>query len=243
MAKPRIGIITQARMTSTRLPGKVMLCLNNKPVLQHHVERLAQSKIPIFIATTVNTTDDPIVAFAQDQNLGFYRGDEQNVLSRYLECARENELDSIIRVTSDCPLIDGQMIQAAAEQYGRLDNPDIYLSNCLQRTYPRGFDFEIFSFKLLLEAFQKAKQPAELEHVTPYINQNRSGQVIFRHITRHQDKSHYRITLDTPEDFTLLKILIEEYQAHLLPAEDIISILDNHPELVRINEQIEQKSL
>ena len=243
MAEPLIGIISQVRMTSTRLPGKVLLPMGGKTVLEHHVARLSKSSLPVFLATTVNATDNPIVEFAQKFNLGIYRGDEQNVLSRYYGCAQENKLDIIIRVTSDCPLIDGQIIQEAAEQYISFDNPNIYLSNCLQRTFPRGLDFEIFSFQLLEEAFKKAQRPAELEHVTPYINQNCSGQVSFKHIMLNQDKSHYRITLDTLEDFNLLKVLIEQYEAHLLPAADIIKILDEHPELVRINQQVEQKPL
>ncbi|WP_026464836.1 cytidylyltransferase domain-containing protein [Adhaeribacter aquaticus] len=243
MAKPKIGIITQARMTSSRLPGKVLLPVNNIPVLQYHLQRLQESKLPIFIATTINATDDPIVAFAEQQNIPVFRGDEQNVLSRYYGCAIEHQLDIIIRVTSDCPLIDGNIIATAAQEYVKKKDNFLYLSNCLERTFPRGFDFEIFSFTLLKEAFQQAKLPAELEHVTPYINQNKSGRVHFQHVTQEKDKSHYRITLDTPEDFELIKILIEQYQAHNLPVAEIIQILDNHPELVEINAQVEQKKI
>ncbi|KAA5544768.1 cytidylyltransferase domain-containing protein [Adhaeribacter rhizoryzae] len=238
-----IGIITQARMTSTRLPGKVLLFLGSKPILQYHLDRLQQSNLPIFIATTTNHSDDPLVGFAQAHQIPFYRGDEQNVLSRYYECAKQNNLDVIVRVTSDCPLIDGNLIAAAVQEYLQTPDKQLYLSNCLVRTYPRGFDFEIFSFALLEEAYLKANITSDLEHVTPYINQNKSGQVHFSHFTQPEDKSQYRITLDTPEDFALIRILIQQYKAHQLSANEIIALLDAHPELVRINAAVEQKKV
>ncbi|MDB5261404.1 MAG: acylneuraminate cytidylyltransferase [Adhaeribacter sp.] len=240
---PNIGIITQARMTSTRLPGKVLLPINQKTILQYHLERLQKSNLPVFIATTTNQTDEPLVAFARKHQVQYYRGNEQNVLSRYYECARLHKLDLIIRVTSDCPLIDGHLIATAVQEYLAAHDNQIYLSNCLVRTFPRGFDFEIFSFALLQEAFLKATEPAELEHVTPYINQNRSGQVKLRHFIQPQDKSHYRITLDTPEDFEVIRRLIQQYQAQNLAATEICNILDAHPELVALNAQVEQKKI
>lgn len=239
----KVGIISQARMTSTRLPEKVLLPIGQKPVLQYHLERLQQSGYPIFLATTINKTDDPLVAFGQEHQIPVFRGDEQNVLSRFYETARTFNLDLIVRVTSDCPLIDGALIRQGIQEYIQINDPRLYLSNVLVRTFPRGFDLEIFSFALLEEAFHQATQAGDLEHVTPYINQNKSGQVRFRHLTQAEDKSCYRVTLDTPEDFELLRVLIEEYQADLLPARDICRILDAHPELARINAMVEQKKV
>lgn len=238
-----VGIVSQARMTSTRLPGKVLLPIAGQPVLEYHFERLKQSGYPVLLATTVNATDAPLVQFAQQHQIPVYRGDEQNVLSRFYEMAKAQQLDVIVRVTSDCPLIDGILIGQAIDGYLQQQDPRLYLSNCLERTFPRGFDFEIFSFELLEEAYRNARQPAEQEHVTPYINQNKSGRVHFQHITQTPDTSSYRITLDTPEDFELIRILIEDYQAHLLPAAGICRLLDAHPELVQINAQVEQKKL
>jgi len=239
----KVGIISQARMTSTRLPGKVLLPIAGKPVLEYHLERLQQSGYPVLLATTVNTSDDPLAAFAQQHQIPVYRGDEHNVLSRFYEMAKAHQLEVIVRVTSDCPLIDGALLGQAIGQYLQEQDPQLYLSNCLVRTFPRGFDFEVFSFQLLEEAYQHARQPAEQEHVTPYINQNESGRVHLQHLTQAADKSNYRITLDTPEDFKLIKILIEDYQAHLLPAAAICRLLDAHPELVQINAGVEQKKL
>lgn len=239
----KVGIISQARMTSTRLPGKVLLPIAGRPVLQYHLDRLKQSGYPVFLATTVNKTDDPLAAFGQQHQIPVYRGDEQNVLSRYYEAARAFNLDVIVRVTSDCPLIDGTLIRQGIGEYLEGNDYQVYLSNCLMRTFPRGFDFEIFSFGLLEEAYHHASQAGELEHVTPYINQNKSGRVRMRHLTQPEDKSSYRVTLDTPEDFELIRTLIEEYQAHQLSARQICHLLDAHPEVVRINAMIEQKKV
>lgn len=230
-------------MTSTRLPGKILIPVGGKTMLQHHTDRLLQAGLPVYIATTTNQTDDPVATFAANAAITCYRGDEHNVLSRFYGCAKENKLDVVIRVTSDCPLIDGDIIADAVQRYLAQHNDQLYLSNALKRTYPRGFDFEIFSFKLLEEAYQNAFRPEELEHVTPYINQNKSGKVSFDHYVRSSDASAYRVTLDTPEDLELIRQLIENYQASQLNAEQIINLLQAHPELVLINAHIEQKKL
>lgn len=239
----KIGIISQARMTSTRLPGKVLKKIGEKTVLDYHVERLQLFGYPLFIATTTNSSDDPIIDFCLQHNLLFFRGDEQNVLSRYYGCAKENNLDVIVRVTSDCPLIAPELLENGIETYLKSQDPYLYLSNALERTFPRGFDFEIFSFDLLERAFKEATKPEDLEHVTPFIHQNRTGDIHFSHFRNNEDKSAYRITLDTPEDFELLRILIENFHADKLSGKEIMDLLDAHPELVAINAQIEQKKL
>src|SRR5688572_5362146 len=160
-------------MTSTRLPGKVLMKLGDNTVLEHHVARLKQTGFPVYIATTTNLSDDPIKDFCQQNNLGSFRGDEQNVLSRYYNCAAENKLDVVVRVTSDCPLIAPELIRNGIELYLKTNDPYLYLSNVLERSFPRGFDFEVFSFALLERAFKNATRPEDLEHVTPYIHQNR----------------------------------------------------------------------
>ena len=230
-------------MSSTRLPGKVMLCAAGKPVLQHHVERLRQSGLPIIIATTSHATDDPIARFAEENAIPLFRGDEQNVLSRYFMAAQKYELEVIIRVTSDCPLIDGALVKEGLQQYLEIGDKNLYLSNSLQRTFPRGFDFEIFSFHLLKEAYENASKREEKEHVTPYINQNRSGKVKIEHFLSEQDSSGYRLTLDTEDDWKLLNILIEGHKADQLDYKQIIRLLGQHPELAAINAHVEQKKL
>ncbi|WP_018477409.1 cytidylyltransferase domain-containing protein [Pontibacter roseus] len=243
MAAKKVGVISQARMTSTRLPGKVLLQAGGKAMLQHHIDRLQAAGLQVYLATTTNATDNPIAAFSAEASIPCFRGDEQNVLSRFYGCAVEHALDIIVRVTSDCPLIDGQLVADAVQQYLELDDEHVYLSNALVRTFPRGFDFEVFSFSLLQEAYERATREEELEHVTPYINQNRSGHVQLQHYTRDQDASQFRITLDTPEDLELITVLIEQYQAQQMDGEQLIQLLESHPELPKINAHVEQKKL
>ncbi len=235
----KIGIISQARITSTRLPGKVLLRINNQPLLKYHSDRLTTSGLGVYIATTTNGTDDLIAQFAELENLPCYRGDENNVLSRFYETAKNNNLDIIVRVTSDCPLVDGNLVKAGVEQYLKLNNEDIYLSNAVVRTFPRGFDFEIFSFKQLEIAYSNASSTFEKEHVTPYIREH----ALIEHVVHTEDASDLRITVDTPEDFELLKILLQDFGAANLSYEKIIQILRSRPELVRINAHIEQKKI
>lgn len=237
----KIGIISQARMTSTRLPGKVLIKIKDKQILKYHIDRLKWSELPIFIATTINQEDNPIVDFSNKEELKVFRGDEHNVLSRFYQCATENNLDVIVRVTSDCPLIDGQLIKDAVEVYLKENDEKLYLSNTIERTFPRGLDFEIFSYKLLDEAFRKADQDSELEHVTPYINQNKSSNVRVKSFLKATNDSHYRITLDTKDDFKLIERLIIDFNADDLTGEEIVKVLKSHPDLVLINAHIEQK--
>lgn len=236
-----IGIVSQVRMTSSRLPGKVLMQINHKPLLEYHIERLKLSGLEIFIATTVNADDDIVCEFATKHGLKYYRGSEENVLSRYCEAASTFGLDTIIRVTSDCPLIDPKLILKGLEKYSQLNDPRCYVSNSIDRTYARGFDFEIFSFALLNEAFTNATEDSEKEHVTPYIWGNKAGNVKIEHIRQSIDNSRFRVTVDTKEDFELMRELIEKFSAHTLSYEEIEKLLTEHPELVKINSMVEQK--
>lgn len=236
-----IGIVIQARMGSTRLPSKIMLDVKGEPIFQTQVNRLSFIHYPIYIATTTKPADIAIVEFANKNNIPCYRGDENNVLSRYYECAKKYQLDLIVRLTSDCPLLDAGIIKSGIEHYVSMDDENLYLSNALERTYPRGFDFEIFSFHLLEEAYKNASDEMDKEHVTPYICKNKSGHVKFEHVKREINVSQFRLTLDTPEDFELLKTLIEKHHANLLSGDDIIKLMQQHPELALINQHSEQK--
>ncbi|MGQ0829621.1 MAG: cytidylyltransferase domain-containing protein [Bacteroidota bacterium] len=241
--QPQIGIITQARMTSTRLPGKIFKKINEKTLLQYHIERLQKTGFDIAIATTTNNTDNCVCEYAHSKNIKFYRGSENNVLSRFYETATQFKYDIIVRVTSDCPLIDPHLLRNGIEKYLKLNNPNLYLSNGLERTFARGFDFEIFSYQLLSEAFEKASTEEDLEHVTPFIWKNKSGKIDFYHFKQAEDNSKFRITVDTVDDFELIKQLIEKYNADKLPYNEIEKILSNDPELIALNSHIKQKKI
>jgi spore coat polysaccharide biosynthesis protein SpsF len=242
-SSPKVGVITQARMTSTRLPGKVLLEAGGATMLDHHLDRLAAAGLDVHVATTVNATDDPIAALAERRGLSVHRGPEDDVLERFVGCAQAYGLDVVVRVTSDCPLIDGGIVARAVADYVAADDSDLYVSNALERTFPRGMDFEIFSGALLAEAGDRADRPEQREHVTPYFYTNVNGRMRLRNVALPADHSGYRITLDTEDDLRLIRILIEEHGAAQLDCEQIVAVLDAHPELAAINAHIEQKKL
>lgn len=238
-----IGIITQARMASQRLPGKVLKKILDQSLLQYHLERLEQTGLPVIVATTTQPQDDRIVEEAQRLGFSVFRSSEDDVLRRYYEAAKAYHLDVIIRVTSDCPLIDARVIDEGLESYLKEKNyKQIYLSNCLERRFPRGFDFEIFSKELLEEAYLKASQPFEREHVTPYFYKEPKAHIHIRHFLYREDKSRYRVTVDTAQDFELIEKLMEA-GAMKMSAGQIIHLLDTQPSWVAINAHVEQKSL
>ncbi|WP_201981846.1 cytidylyltransferase domain-containing protein [Hymenobacter rubidus] len=241
----RAGIISQVRMGSTRLPSKVLLPAAGRPLLDYHVARAQQSGLPIYLATTTEPADDMLAAYAETNGLPYHRGSEADVLARYYETAQKFDLDVIVRVTSDCPLVDGPLIGAAVARYLEEGNPMVYRSNSIVRTFPRGLDFEIFSMKMLAEAYANATLPYEREHVTPYIKTNlpAAGRVIYRdEVWPGGDFSRFRITLDTAEDYEVLRRLIEEHHAQELHVADLLALLEAHPEIMALNAHIEQKT-
>lgn len=239
----KVGVITQARMTSSRLPGKVLLEAGGRTMLEHHLARLGPAGAQVIVATTVNGSDDPVAELAARLGFPVFRGSEADVLSRYAGAAREHDLDVVVRVTSDCPLIDGELVKLGIDRFLAEGDEDAYVSNALVRTYPRGLDFEVFSAAALLRADAEATSAIEREHVTPYLYAREGTGNPRIHVTRDADASGLRITLDTPEDFELISRLIEQHDALDLNAERLIELLEAHPELTRLNEQIEQKKL
>lgn len=241
----KTGVIIQARMGSTRLPGKVLKKLKGKTVLEHVVERIKQAKNidEIIIATTDLKKDSIIEEEANRLGVKVYRGDESDVLSRYYWAATDNSINTIIRVTSDCPLIDPKVLDDII-QYYKTSNCDI-VSNAgksnSSRTFPRGMDTEVFSYSKLKVAFNTANQSYEREHVTPYLYENSEAVHFYKNDV---DYSEYRLTLDTEDDFKLISKVYEYlyYGKHDFYLEEIIELLANNPELVAINKDIEQKN-
>jgi spore coat polysaccharide biosynthesis protein SpsF len=238
-----VGIITQARATSTRLPAKVLLKAGGRTFLEHHLDRLAATNLPVIVATTTNAADEPIVEIAEKAGVPVYRGSELDVLDRFAGAIREHGLDGVVRVTSDCPLIDASVVVAGVDRFRAEDDENLYVSNTIERTYPRGMDYEIFSAARLLRAAAEATLPADREHVTSYLHQNRTGDVKLLNLPWSGGGSQYRLTLDTQDDRTLLTTLIEQYDAADLDCAGLVAVMDRHPELHALNHHIEQKKL
>lgn len=237
--------IIQARMGSTRLPGKVMLDLCGKTVLEHVIQRVKRVKNidEIVIATTTDKKDDVIVEETMKCGVKVFRGSEEDVLSRYYYAAKENEADVVVRITSDCPLIDPETTQKTIDYY--LKNNDVYdyVSNTLVRTFPRGLDTEVFSFEVLEKAFNKATLQRDREHVTPYIWDNSE---IFNLgcYKSDVDYSYLRWTLDTKEDFELIKRIYEDLYINnnCFNFDDIKLVIESNPSYMELNVNIKQKN-
>ncbi|WP_262429762.1 glycosyltransferase family protein [Paratissierella segnis] len=241
---PKVVAIIQARMGSSRLHGKVMKDLFGKPVLSHDIERIKQASAidEIVVATTLSDEDDIIVRQAFKDGVKIYRGSENNVLSRYYQAGMEFSADVVVRITSDCPLIDPNIADEVINfylnnDYDLVTNAGLYVEN---RTYPRGLDLEVFSIKSLKEAYENAKKDYQLEHVTPYIYEN-SDKIFY--YKNSKDESKHRWTLDTEEDFELIKAIYGDLYkgVHNFYLDDILNLFNKKPELFYINSHIEQK--
>ncbi|OES46060.1 cytidylyltransferase domain-containing protein [Domibacillus iocasae] len=242
----KVAAIIQARMGSTRLPGKILKKVNGKTLLEYQIERVRQAKTidQVIIATTVKDGDQPIVDFCQEKGISYYRGSEQDVLARYVETARKYSAEVIVRLTSDCPIIDPQVIDQTVGHFLVQRESIDYVSNTIKRTFPRGMDTEVFAFQALQRAHQEAILERDREHVTAYIYTNPD---LFRiqGIENKNDYSHYRWTVDTEEDFELISLIIDKLYSpdQFFYLENVIALLDKHPEWSKINAHIEQKKL
>ncbi len=237
----KIVVITQARMTSTRLPGKILMEIDHLSLLHYHLERLHNAEWQTVVATTTNDEDNAVQIFCEKEGVPCYRGSEHNVLKRFFETANRYQPDMVVRVTSDCPLIDAGLISKGLKMYKAKNNKHAYVSNCFPRSYARGFDFEIFSMELLQETYNQATDQNDLEHVTPYMWKNKSGKVQMCNVQQEHNNSHLRLCVDERDDFRLMEKLILEYHAQEMKYDKIENLLNQHPELQAINAHIEQK--
>lgn len=240
----RTVAIIQARMGSTRLPGKVLMEVMGKPLLEYQLERVTRSHFldDIIIATTTNEQDQAITDWCRKMSYPYFQGSEHDVLDRYFQAATLYDAQVVVRLTADCPVIDPQVIDRAICLYREHDFD--YVSNTVNRTYPRGMDVEVFSYEVLKESHRKASSPAEREHVTPYIYRRPSiyklGDVI-----NESDQSKYRLTVDTKEDFELIcRIIAKLYPTDpKFTLQHILQVFAEHPAWFNINAHVEQKSL
>lgn len=231
-------------MGSTRLPGKTLRAVLGRPLLSYLLERLQRSKRVnvIVVATTTKSQDDPVAALAKMHGAAVFRGSEEDVLERYNQASQAVAADLVLRVTADCPLLDPRIVDQVIDYF--LSNQYDYVSNTLQKTYPRGMDVEMFTQKCLQEVAEIAKLPAEKEHVTLYMYSHpekyRLGNVAYI-----KDVSFYRFTVDTEEDFTLVSKILEALypSSPSFTFEDVLAIMKKHPDWASINANVKQKKV
>ena len=239
----KVVAIIQARLGSTRLPGKVLMDVEGKTVLERVVERTRYAKEIDSVVVTMPTSerDDALAKFCEEKGIPFYRGKEEDLLGQYVAAAEKEHATHIVRITADCPLIDPAIIDKAIEGFfaGELD----YLSTGrLVTTYPDGLDTEVFTKDALLRAALEAKLPSEHEHVTPYIWNHPE---LFRIATLEyeRDLSALRWTVDEPRDLEFVRAIYHELAGRdVFPMHDVLGVLTKKPELGNINSDITRNS-
>jgi len=235
----KVIAIIQARVGSTRLPGKVLKKVNGKSLIEILFHRLAQSKKldNIILATSENTENDPLTDLIEKLGYDVYRGKENDVLGRYYNAAKPYNPKSIVRITGDCPIIDPRLVDEVISLYEK-ENVD-YISNTNPPTYPDGLDTEIFSIEALKIAHEQAKKPFDREHVTPFIKSN--NQFIRMNIANKKDLSDERWTVDDPEDFIVLENIIKHFKPNLdFSWKDVLELKQSNPEYFRANQNIKR---
>lgn len=242
----KVVAIVQARIGSTRLPGKVLKDILGKPMLWHMLNRLRLStKIDnIVLAIPDSRQNDQLEDFAKGLNLHYFRGSEDDVLSRYYGAATKFGADVIVRLTSDCPLIDPRVTDRVIEEH--LNSDADYTSNGIKSGFPRGLDTEVFNFEALKRAYREAELDYEREHVTPYIRQHPSSfKLKSVEASGKLRRPDIRLTVDTEEDLRLIREIFKRLygDGQIFYTEDVIDLLDKHPELAAINACIRQKEL
>jgi len=244
--KPKIVAVIQARMGSTRLPGKVLKELLGQPMLWHVVNRVHQAKTlaETVVAATNQPEDDAIVKLCERQDWAYFRGSVEDVLDRYYRAALAFKADIIVRLNADCPLIDPHIIDKVIKAH--LSSGADYTFCGVTGGFPLGLDTEVFNFKILERTFKEAKKDFEREHVTPYIYEHpdifKINSVKATGKLKHPD---LRLTVDTKEDFKLIEAIYQRLYRNgkIFYIEDVIDLLDKHPELTAINAGIRQKKL
>jgi spore coat polysaccharide biosynthesis protein SpsF len=242
----RIIAFVQARMSSSRLPGKVLKDIAGEPMLVHVVERAKKAKLinQVVVATTNDPSDDAIESLCREREYAFYRGNLHDVLDRFYQAARLYQADVVVRFTGDCPLLDSQLIDETIQAF--LDNNADFAANRLPppftRTYPIGLDTEVCSFAALERAWHEAKEKYEREHVLPYLYQV-EGRFKVQRIEYEKDYGSWRITVDTRADLDMVRKIFEHFGERDFNWLDVIHYLEAHPEIAQINANVAHKTV
>jgi len=230
-------------MGSARLPGKVLLELGGETVLANVVHRVQRSRLAheVVVATTECGPDAAIVEECERLHVRCFRGSEHDVLDRYYRTAQANGAEAIVRVTSDCPLIDPELVDETIRVF--LEQGADYCSNVFPRHYPRGLDTEVFSASALAQAWNEAREPHQREHVTPYFYEHPE---MFRIASASGtvDYSQYRWTLDTTEDLELLRAVFASLpNASTCRWTEVLALMESQPQLCGLNAGVVQKGI
>jgi spore coat polysaccharide biosynthesis protein SpsF len=232
-----IVAIIQARMSSSRLPGKVLMPLAGIPVLEHVCKRIKACKTisQVLVATSTDPSDDPIQAWCEQVSISCYRGSLQDVLDRYYQAAKICRADAVVRITADCPAIDPTIVDEIVNEY--LSGGYDYFG--LSGEFPDGLDCTVFAFSALERAWHAAKLPSEREHVGPYI-ENHPELFKCGGLKKFTGLSQHRWTLDEPRDYDFLQAIFARLYQAAAPflASDVLALLENEPELMNINSNI-----
>jgi spore coat polysaccharide biosynthesis protein SpsF len=227
--------ILQARMASTRMPGKVMAPVLGEPMIWRQVERIRRARHvnKVIVATSTAASDDALAAFLLGRGCTVYRGEHDDVLARFAGCARAFAAERVVRIKADCPLVDPQVIDAGVELAIR--SGAAYASNCETRSYPRGLEVEVIASDALCAAAREADSPEDRDQVTTFIRRF-PRRFSHAHLVLPQDRSELRWTVDRPEDFAFVR----EVYRRLYPEtpdfgmQDVLELLDARPELAAL---------
>lgn len=234
-------VIIQARMGSTRLPGKVLLKLENRLVLEHVIKRSAAAmKVDrVVVATTDLAEDDQIVAWCGDNEVPCVRGSSEDVLARYIAAANQYTCDNIIRITADCPLVDPGILDAMLCLHESMQSD--YTSNVIPPTFPVGFDAEVVKTSVLQKVDKIAQLKSHREHVTMYIRENLE-QFKTANLSFAMNYEKIRLTLDRPEDYQVLQMVFANFAGapELFSLYQVLAFLEDNPEIVAINSSIDR---
>ena len=230
-------------MGSTRLPGKALLDIDGMSMLARVVDRTRRARTVdrVIVATTTKTEDDPLVEHARDLPVDIYRGDEGDVLDRYYQAASHHSLDIVVRITSDCPLLDPGLTDAVVRPLLDPGSPVDYSANTITRTYPRGLDVEAVPFATLERVWRDATSDHERAHVFPYVYEHPEAFSIVG-IADPIDRSDMRWTVDTREDLAFVREVYRALGPREFTWKDVLAVLEARPELLRINASVRQKS-
>jgi len=239
----KVVAIIQARTGSTRLPSKVFADLAGAPMLERVINRVGRARRldEVVIATTDLPADDGIEQFCNERKTLVHRGSPDDLLDRYYQTARARAADVVVRITSDCPLIEPEIIDKVVDEYEQGQPKVEYSSNTVvTRTYPRGLDAEAIRFDALERSWREDTNPAWREHATPYIYRH-PERFVMHIVTDPVDRSAMRWTVDTPEDLAFIRRIYDHFGHDRFSWRDVIALLDEHPDWSAMNADVSQK--